>query len=67
MSPNFCPSSDAVKQVIVWVINTGIPIEYYDHRMLTFIGTKYAKQSKSIKPHSQENEENIQGYKSMSI
>lgn len=28
--PNLCPTSDAIKQIVVWVIILGIPLEYYD-------------------------------------
>ncbi|XP_058753890.1 uncharacterized protein LOC131627080 [Vicia villosa] len=36
--PNFCPSSDAIEQVAVWVRVSGLPIEYYDARVHIFIG-----------------------------
>ncbi|XP_058742270.1 uncharacterized protein LOC131614729 [Vicia villosa] len=38
--PNFCPASDAIEQVAVWVHVSGMPIEYYDARVLTFIGNR---------------------------
>lgn len=36
-SPNFCPSSDAVEKLAVWVRISGLPIKYYDINFLTFI------------------------------
>ncbi|XP_058733532.1 uncharacterized protein LOC131605159 [Vicia villosa] len=38
--PNFCPSSDAVEQIAVWVRISGLPLEYYDARVLAFIGNR---------------------------
>ncbi|GAU30238.1 hypothetical protein TSUD_67900 [Trifolium subterraneum] len=33
-SPNFHPTSDTIKEVAVWVRIAGLPIEYYDSRIL---------------------------------
>ncbi|XP_058776020.1 uncharacterized protein LOC131650323 [Vicia villosa] len=38
--PNFCPSSDAIEQIAVWVRISGLPLEYYDARVLEFIGNR---------------------------
>ncbi|XP_058741845.1 uncharacterized protein LOC131614249 [Vicia villosa] len=38
--PNFCPSSDAIEQIAVWVRISGLPLEYYDARVLAFIGNR---------------------------
>ncbi|KAK2399216.1 zinc ion binding / nucleic acid binding protein [Trifolium repens] len=37
-SPNFHPQSDTIKKVAVWVRISGLPIEYYDARVLKRIG-----------------------------
>ncbi|KAK2425036.1 zinc ion binding / nucleic acid binding protein [Trifolium repens] len=39
-SPNFHPQSDTIKKVAVWVRISGLPIEYYDARVLRNIGNK---------------------------
>jgi NMD protein affecting ribosome stability and mRNA decay len=39
-SPNFHPQSDTIKKVAVWVRISGLPIEYYDSRVLRNIGNK---------------------------
>jgi hypothetical protein len=39
-SPNFHPQSDTIKKVAVWVRISGLPIEYYDSRVLKNIGNK---------------------------
>ncbi|MCH85177.1 hypothetical protein A2U01_0006021 [Trifolium medium] len=36
--PNFHPQSDTISKVAVWVRISGLPIEYYDARVLTAIG-----------------------------
>ncbi|XP_058774782.1 uncharacterized protein LOC131649052 [Vicia villosa] len=38
--PNFFPSSDAIEQIAVWVRISGLPLEYYDARVLAFIGNR---------------------------
>lgn len=40
LMPNFCPISDVIKQVAVWVRISGLPIEYYDALVLSFIGNR---------------------------
>ncbi|MCI03214.1 hypothetical protein A2U01_0024249, partial [Trifolium medium] len=42
-SPNFHPASDTIKEVAVWVRISGLPIEYYDARILNFIGNRVGK------------------------
>jgi hypothetical protein len=39
-SPDFHPQSDTIKKVAVWVRIAGLPIEYYDARVLKSIGNK---------------------------
>ncbi|KAK2456904.1 hypothetical protein QL285_004229 [Trifolium repens] len=39
-SPDFHPQSDTIKNVAVWVRISGLPIEYYDARVLKTIGNK---------------------------
>ncbi|KAK2384311.1 zinc ion binding / nucleic acid binding protein [Trifolium repens] len=39
-SPDFHPQSDTIKKVAVWVRISGLPIEYYDSRVLKHIGNK---------------------------
>ncbi|KAK2376903.1 zinc ion binding / nucleic acid binding protein [Trifolium repens] len=39
-SPDFHPQSDTIKKVAVWVRISGLPIEYYDARVLKSIGNK---------------------------
>jgi hypothetical protein len=39
-SANFHPGSEAIEKVAVWVRFSGLPIEYYDARILTFIGNR---------------------------
>ncbi|XP_058763130.1 uncharacterized protein LOC131636537 [Vicia villosa] len=38
--PNFCPTSDAIEEIAVWVRISGLPLEYYDARVLSFIGNR---------------------------
>jgi hypothetical protein len=33
-SPNFHPASDTIEKVAVWVRISGLPIEYYDSKVL---------------------------------
>ncbi|KAK2378486.1 zinc ion binding / nucleic acid binding protein [Trifolium repens] len=42
-SPNFHPESDTIKEVAVWVRITGLPIEFYDSKILNFIGNRVGK------------------------
>ncbi|MCH94906.1 hypothetical protein A2U01_0015876, partial [Trifolium medium] len=42
-SPNFHPASDTIKSVAVWIRISGLPIEYYDTRVLNFIGNRVGK------------------------
>jgi hypothetical protein len=39
-SPDFHPQSDTIKKVAVWVRISGLPIEYYDARVLKRIGNE---------------------------
>ncbi|XP_058765952.1 uncharacterized protein LOC131639472 [Vicia villosa] len=41
--PNFHPKKDTIEEVAVWVRIAGLPIEYYDSRVLTFIGNRLGK------------------------
>ncbi|XP_058768963.1 uncharacterized protein LOC131642759 [Vicia villosa] len=38
--PNFQPECDTIDEVAVWVRISGLPIEYYDARVLTVIGNR---------------------------
>jgi hypothetical protein len=38
--PNFHPQSDTIRKVAVWVRISGLPIEYYDSKVLRHIGNK---------------------------
>ncbi|GAU31323.1 hypothetical protein TSUD_315330 [Trifolium subterraneum] len=42
-SPNFHPANDTIKNVAVWVRISGLPIEYYDSKVLHFIGNRVGK------------------------
>jgi hypothetical protein len=42
-SPNFHPASDTIKSVAVWIRVSGLPIEYYDTKVLNFIGNRVGK------------------------
>ncbi|CAJ2657275.1 unnamed protein product [Trifolium pratense] len=42
-SPNFHPASDTIEEVAVWVRISGLPIEYYDSKVLNFIGNRVGK------------------------
>ena len=37
-NPEFYPGSDTIENMAVWVRIFGIPIKYYDARVLKFIG-----------------------------
>jgi hypothetical protein len=41
--PNFNPISDTIKEVAVWMRISGLPIEYYDSQILSFIGNNVGK------------------------
>jgi hypothetical protein len=41
--PNFNPVSDTIKEVSVWMRISGLPIEYYDSQILSFIGNNVGK------------------------
>lgn len=42
-SLNFWPSKGYANQLAMWVRLSGLPIEYYDHKVLTFIGNRIGK------------------------
>jgi hypothetical protein len=42
-SPNFHPASDTIEEVAVWMRISGLPIEYYDSKILHFIGNRVGK------------------------
>ncbi|PNY12330.1 hypothetical protein L195_g008959 [Trifolium pratense] len=42
-SPNFHPSGEVIEKVAVWVRFSGLPIEYYDNKMLHFIGNRIGR------------------------
>ncbi|GAU35495.1 hypothetical protein TSUD_384500 [Trifolium subterraneum] len=42
-SPNFHPASDTIKELAVWLRISGLPIEYYDSRILNFIDNRVGK------------------------
>lgn len=42
-SLNFHPASETIKKVPVWVCMVGLPIKYYDSRVLTIIGNQIGK------------------------
>lgn len=41
--PNFYPSKASLEKVAVWVQLSGLPIEYYDERVLKALGNKIGK------------------------
>lgn len=43
---NFCPSRDAIEELVVWIGISCLPIEYYDNRVLAFIGDHIGKTGK---------------------
>jgi hypothetical protein len=45
-SPNFHPTSDTIKKVAVWVRIPGLPIEYYDAKVLKSIGDRIGRKVK---------------------
>ncbi|XP_058775667.1 uncharacterized protein LOC131649940 [Vicia villosa] len=40
LSPIFQPMSETIEKVVVWVHMVGLPIEYYDSHLLSFIGNQ---------------------------
>jgi hypothetical protein len=42
-SPNFHPASDTISKVVVWVRIAGLPIEFYDAKVLHFIGDRIGR------------------------
>jgi hypothetical protein len=42
-SPNFHPMGEVIEKVAVWVRFSGLPIEYYDNKMLHFIGNRIGR------------------------
>lgn len=40
---NSCPANDVVDQLAVWVRIAGLLVEYYDQKVLTFIGNRIEK------------------------
>lgn len=45
-SPNICHASDVIVHLMVWVRISGLPIDYYEHRVLTCLGNKLGKMIK---------------------
>jgi hypothetical protein len=43
-SPDFLPGSESIEKVAVWVRISGLPIEYYDPKVLSFIGKIIGKE-----------------------
>lgn len=46
---NFCTNAYAIDHIAVWVRISDLPIEYYDHMVLTFVGTRIWKMIKADK------------------
>ncbi|GAU46873.1 hypothetical protein TSUD_402910 [Trifolium subterraneum] len=44
--PNFHPASDTIEEVAVWLRISGLPIEYYDSKILHFIGDTIGQTTK---------------------
>lgn len=42
-TPNFDPMSASINKVAVWVRFSGLPLEYYDSKVLTFIGNRIGR------------------------
>ncbi|XP_058767374.1 uncharacterized protein LOC131641072 [Vicia villosa] len=42
-SPDFHPERDSIESVAVWIRISGLPIEYYDPKVLSFIGDRVGK------------------------
>lgn len=42
-APNFNPEKAAIEKVVVWVRFSGLPIEYYDPKVLKFIGNRIGR------------------------
>jgi hypothetical protein len=42
-SPNFHPASDTIKTVAVWIRISGLPIEYYDAKVLKSVGDRVGR------------------------
>ncbi|MCH84794.1 hypothetical protein A2U01_0005630 [Trifolium medium] len=42
-SPNFHPFGEVIEKVAVWVRFSGLPIEYYDKKILYFIGNRIGR------------------------
>ncbi|KAI5394521.1 hypothetical protein KIW84_061246 [Lathyrus oleraceus] len=42
-SPNFYPVGDVIEELAVWVHISGLPIKYYDSRVMMYIGNKIGK------------------------
>lgn len=45
-SVNFCPAGYAIEELVVWVRIPGLPIEYYDNRVILYIGDRIGKTCK---------------------
>lgn len=41
--PNFQSEKDYIDEIVVWIIIVGLSIEYYDTRVLTFIGNRVGR------------------------
>lgn len=41
--PNFHPTSESIDEVSVWARLSGLPIEYYDKKVMEFIGNRIGK------------------------
>jgi hypothetical protein len=42
-TPNFHPNNATIEKVVVWVRISGLPIEYYDAKILHYIGNRIGK------------------------
>jgi hypothetical protein len=59
-TPNFNPSDDHIEKVAVWVRFSGLPIEYYDAKVLTFIGNRIGRTVKVDRNTLQQDRGNMQ-------
>ncbi|KAI5435238.1 hypothetical protein KIW84_021886 [Lathyrus oleraceus] len=42
-SANFCYAGGVIEELAIWVIISGLPIKYYDNRVLSYIGYHIGK------------------------
>lgn len=42
-SPSFCPASDVIEEIAIWVRISGLLIEYYNVSVISFIGDRIGK------------------------